>query len=237
MSLCPQCQSQNRDGAAICRTCGTPLVAKGPRMCPSGRHPMDPSWTDCPYCRNAGAPQEVGAGRPRTMVEPEAPAGRGRQRTMIEESGGGPAPLLQPQGQSRRGGTKFMSEGAESAPPDPLAVSRPVAVRKIVAVLATYSWKPEGQVFPIYEGRNFIGSSTECEVSLGSDPQMSGKHATLIYRNGIFMLDDANSMNGTFLNELDVLEKQRLTNYVQFRTGATVWQFIVIDPAGMAAGQ
>lgn len=123
-----------------------------------------------------------------------------------------------------------MTEGQEPPVGDGLAKPHPVIVRKIVAIMVTYSWKPEGEVFPVYEGRNLIGSAPECEVSITSDPQMSGKHATLIFRGGIFLLDDASSMNGTYLDDEDVLEKVRLANYAQIRTGATQWIFVIIAP-------
>jgi len=150
---------------------------------------------------------------------------------MLEEPSGariqGPPPAAPPGGAKRRSSTKFMPEANQEEPSTP----RPAAVtRKMVALLVTYSWREGGQVFPVFEGRNFIGSAEDCEISLGSDPQMSGKHSTIIYRGGIFLLDDANSMNGTFLEEDDVLEKARLTNYSNIRTGATHWRFIIIDP-------
>jgi pSer/pThr/pTyr-binding forkhead associated (FHA) protein len=131
---------------------------------------------------------------------------------------------------AKRGSTKFMTEGQEPSALGGQAKPQPGAIRKIVALLVSYSWKPEGEVFPIFEGRNLIGSALECEVCIGSDPQMSGKHATLIFRSGIFLLDDASSMNGTFLDEEDVLEKVRLGNYAHIRTGATQFVFIVINP-------
>lgn len=240
MSICPKCQSQNRDGASACRICGSPLsvAGGGPRMCPSGRHPMDPSWSECPYCRNAGGvPVNSPSHRPPTMVESDSGSG-GRRRTMMEE-GAGPAPISPPKpGGGRRGPTKFMAEGdAPSTGSEGQPKPAPAAVRKVVAVMVTYSWKPEGQVFAVYEGRNHIGSAPECEVSLASDPQMSSKHATIIYRAGAFMLDDAGSMNGTFLEELDVLEKARVHNYSHLRTGATQWIFIIIQPESASAAE
>lgn len=220
MSNCPKCQSTNREGASICRICGTPLGAPkaGPRMCPAGRHPMDPSWTECPYCRTAAA----AAPRNPTMMEgtsaPAAPAA----------PAGGPAPVPPPVVRPRRSGTQFMPEGVDAP------TAAPAPARKIVAILATWSWKPEGQIFPVYEGRNLIGGAPECEIRMEADPQMSGRHATLVHRGGVFLLDDASSMNGTFLEGSDVLEKTRLANYANIRTGATHWRFVILDPEALA---
>jgi len=187
---------------------------------------MDPSWSECPYCKNAGATSVPASARPRTMMESDSAVPLRRD----EVPAGGPAPVLPPMVRAKRSGTKFMTEGQETPTLDGLARPHPVAVRKIVALLATYSWKPEGEIFPVFEGRNLIGSAPECEVSIGSDPQMSGKHATLIFRSGTYLLDDASSMNGTFLEEEDVVEKVRLSNYAHIRTGATQWIFILINP-------
>lgn len=213
MAICPKCKTNNREGASVCRVCGQALgkAAPGPRMCAAGLHPMDPSWTDCPYCRNTPAPKDVEGTRSL------------RPKTVSERPG--PPPAVPPARGGRRAATQFMAEGPEEGPS-----SRPHATRKIVAVLVTRSWKPEGQIFPVYEGRNFIGSDLSCEVPLDSDPQMSSKHATIVYRGGTFLLDDASSMNGTFLDGRDVLEKTTLENYATIRTGATNWIFIAIAP-------
>ena len=236
MSTCASCHSDNRDGAKNCRICGKPLSSGGARMCPSGRHPMDPSWSECPYCRNAGSSSgSAGSNRGQTLLEAPGAGASGNRRTMLEAppSPGfqGPPPALPPGSSKRRGATKFMPEGNQEEP----GAIRPVApTRKMVALLVTYSWREGGQVFPVFEGRNLIGSSEDCEICMGSDPQISGKHATIIFRAGVFLLDDATSMNGTFLEEVDVLEKVRLKNYCNIRTAATNWRFIIIDPAGLA---
>jgi hypothetical protein len=217
MAICSKCKTNNREGAAVCRVCGQALVkaAPGPRMCAAGLHPMDPSWTDCPYCRNTPAPK--------------APQGEAlRHKTVSEKPLQGPPPAAPPTPRGgRRAATQFMAETPEVTAPE---TSRPHAARKIVAILVTRSWKPEGQLFALFEGRNFIGSDPSCEILLDTDPQMSGKHATIVYRGGTFLLDDANSMNGTFLEGRDVLEKTILENYANIRTGATNWTFIAISP-------
>lgn len=207
----------------MCRNCGQALAdtSIGTRMCPTGRHPMDPSWMDCPYCKNAGGSTVKLPG-----VQDSLEA-MGRRRTVAEDGTGvppGPAPV-EPPTKGRRGATKFMSDDVI-----PSGKTIPEPSREIVAILATYSWKPEGQVFPIFEGRNYLGSGSDCEVSITSDPQMSNQHSTIVYRGGTFLLDDASSMNGTFLGDQDVVDKVRLGNYDRIRTGATQWVFIMIRP-------
>jgi pSer/pThr/pTyr-binding forkhead associated (FHA) protein len=108
----------------------------------------------------------------------------------------------------------------------------PGPVRKAVALLVTYTWRPEGQVMLLREGRNYIGSDPECEIFLPDDPQISGKHATIVYRGTDFWIDDEKSMNGTFVDGDCVEEKRRLPNYARITTGGTVWTFIMIEPPG-----
>jgi hypothetical protein len=111
------------------------------------------------------------------------------------------------------------------------------AGRKIVGVLITYSWRPEGQVFPVYEGRNLIGREPKCEVCLPEDPALSSENSHITFRQR-FMLGDMMSMSGTDLNGEPVEEQFRpLGNYARIRTGSTHWIFIVVDPQPASEGK
>ena len=114
----------------------------------------------------------------------------------------------------------------------PLAAPLPrAAERKILAVLVTYSWKPEGQVFPVREGRNLIGRGEECDIRVLDDPMLSQVNSHVTFRQS-FVLGDMVSMSGTDLNGEPVEEQFRaLGNYAEIRTGSTHWLFVVIDPA------
>jgi hypothetical protein len=100
----------------------------------------------------------------------------------------------------------------------------------VVGVLVTYSWKPEGQVFPVREGRNLIGRGTECEICVPDDPTLSNVNSHITYRKN-FVIGDMVSMSGTDLNGEPVEDKfVPLPNYSTLRTGSTHWTFIVIEP-------
>ena len=109
--------------------------------------------------------------------------------------------------------------------------------RRIVGVLLTYTWKPEGQIFPVREGRNRIGRNPDCEISLPDDPHLSGANSHITYRKN-FTLGDLVSMGGTDLNGDPVEETHvRLPNYGQIRAGSTHFIFIAVDPStGPAIG-
>lgn len=61
---------------------------------------------------------------------------------------------------------------------------------------------PVGKVFPL-SPVTLIGRSTEVDVSL-NDTFLSNEHARLQQQNGVWMLDDLNSTNGTYLNGFEV---------------------------------
>ncbi len=61
---------------------------------------------------------------------------------------------------------------------------------------------PVGKVFPLSPVM-VIGRSTETEVAL-NDTFLSLEHARLERRNGVWVLEDLNSTNGTLLNGFEV---------------------------------
>ncbi|MGH9825439.1 MAG: hypothetical protein ACREDR_19580, partial [Blastocatellia bacterium] len=54
---------------------------RGMRMCPAGRHVMDPGWSDCPYC--GGSPGLA----PANPAGPTPQAVGGRTPTVAENPG------------------------------------------------------------------------------------------------------------------------------------------------------
>ena len=57
----------------------------------------------------------------------------------------------------------------------------------------------KGEDFRLREGQNTIGSESGCDVVL-TDSTISGKHASLRYKEGKFILTDLDSSNGSYLN-------------------------------------
>lgn len=104
------------------------------------------------------------------------------------------------------------------------------SARRIVGVLATWTWNSGGEIFPVCEGSTLLGTSPECEARVSSDPRMSGRHASIVHRGEGFWIDDENSMNGTYVDGALVEEKRRLPDSAVIRTGGTVWRFTVLEP-------
>ncbi len=72
--------------------------------------------------------------------------------------------------------------------------------RRIVGFLITYDIKKNGDVFYLYEGRNVIGSTPECDIVVSNDSMISEKHLTILYRDNQFLFRDEFSTNGTYIN-------------------------------------
>ena len=115
--------------------------------------------------------------------------------------------------------------------------------RKIVGILITFTWQPPGQMFPVREGKNFIGSDKvssdashqDCDVQIKQDERMSGEHALILCRGGVYEIIDQTSSNGTFLSGemLPANQSQKLENYSEIKAGSTLFTFIkVTAPEG-----
>ena len=101
--------------------------------------------------------------------------------------------------------------------------------RKLIGFLVTYSISPNGDFFPLYEGRNFIGRATSGDVCLQGDTMISDKHLSILYRpvDKKFKFKDEQSSNGTFING-ELLDEGELKNFDKILVGATQLLFIAI---------
>lgn len=141
-----------------------------------------------------------------------------------------------PKGVGRRITKVFSSDQPGGRPP----TGQP-DTRKIVGVLITYTWRPEGHLCPIREGKNYIGRGEETpdadhpevNVSVPEDNRMSNPvHALILCRHGRYELIDKESSNGTFLNG-EILQSNvgvDLPDNAEILTGATVWSFVHVQP-------
>jgi len=219
MAYCNVCHTSNPEGAVVCQACKARL--NGPDA--GGQAPRRGTLVE------SSAPSPVRKptidegdryGMPGAMTGPTPGFAPGHRS-------GGMAPV--------RRATEFNidPQRAESAAragakPGP----EPGKVRRIVGVLITYTWTDQGQVFPLFEGRNRIGRDpSQCEIAIPQDESLSNVNSHIIYRKN-FVIGDEVSMNGTYVDGEPVeTQYHPLRNYAQVRTGATVWTFIAIQPA------
>ena len=216
---CPKCKTKNEEGARFCMSCRQPFTDTGGRqgrLCPAGRHTMDPNWTHCPYCE-----AEAQAAAPRVSV-PEK-----QERPMRNRTAFGDEP------DDRRRVTRAEEEPVRpprEQPRNPTPVDSAENNARIVAVLITYSRMPGGEVFPVREGKTYIGSGetrfeAACDILFPDDRKMSSEHALIIYRQGKYHIYDQQSVNGTWIDGQDV-QQMELPNYAQLKLGSTQFTFI-----------
>ena len=111
----------------------------------------------------------------------------------------------------------------------PDAQGRMVEGRKLVGFLVCYNRFPNGKAFNIYEGRNYVGRDSKCDICVPDDNQMSSRHMSILYRSvdNKFKFRDEQSSNGTFVNK-NLLDDGELENYDIIRVGSTLFIFIAI---------
>lgn len=196
---------------------------------------LDRHWTECPYCK-----REVEALTVNYIPDPPE-----EENTPMSDTKGPRNPTRVEQPVSRRE-TKY-----QPAPPSPsdrpagsaersFVKPNPVDNRKIVGVLASYSWKAEGQVFHVREGRTHIGAGNikedvahrEVDVHCPSDDLMSEDHAVILVQQKKFWIRDLDSTNGTELNgqQLPPDAAVELPNSSEIKVGRTIFTFLKIEP-------
>jgi len=101
--------------------------------------------------------------------------------------------------------------------------------KKLTGFLVTYSLSPNGEFFPLFEGKNIIGRSESANVSIQSDSGISDRHLSILYRavDRKFKFKDEQSSNGTFINE-QLLDDGELKNLDMIRVGTTRLLFMEI---------
>ena len=103
------------------------------------------------------------------------------------------------------------------------------ARKKLTGFLVTFSHSPNGQFFPLYEGKNFVGRSAKSTVSIQDDSSISENHLSILYRtvDKKFKFKDEQSSNGTFVNG-ELIDEGVLKNNDMIRLGATLLLFMEI---------
>lgn len=217
------------------------------KTCPNG-HVYDPGiyGDQCPLCP-AGVSAPMGAG-PETHLGTAPSFGGANASGMHTHIAGGPQPMQvqgYPQGQQmgvpnvdHTGSTRLRPQEmpAQNGVGGHTVIRRPQAPgnaknasRKLVGFLVSYNRDPNGRSYNIYEGRNFVGRDSSCDICVSDDDQMSGRHLSILYRNvdNKFKFRDEQSSNGTFVNK-ELLDDGELQNYDIIRAGSTLFIFIAI---------
>lgn len=95
----------------------------------------------------------------------------------------------------------------------------------VVGWFVAMSGPQKGEDFRVREGQNTIGSASDADIVL-HDPAISGKHASLRYKDQKFTITDLDSTNGTFLNDrTDPIAREELKDNDIVRLGEVTLKF------------
>ena len=72
-------------------------------------------------------------------------------------------------------------------------------------------------------GKNIVGTAADSDIVL-TDQYMSSRHAVIRYEDGIFVIVDLDSTNGTYVND-DRCSKEELIDNDRLRVGRTELKF------------
>lgn len=108
----------------------------------------------------------------------------------------------------------------------------PVAVQRQYRIEVT-NGRDCGREFLLAPTMMKIGRQPDCFIRL-SDRKVSREHAILQYkaREKRYILEDAQSTNGTFLNGRRI-RREYIRSGDEIRVGETVMRFLIVEPDGM----
>jgi len=164
---------------------------KGFTKCHNG-HYYKEELPSCPYCHNGNKSAE--------NVDP-----KGKMQIYTESNEENKTRVIIPQNSISQldNRTVFGEEVVAEIEGKEVVKREYRSSRKLVGWLVSYSINPLGVDFRLYEGRNLIGRDVECNISV-PDKMMSGKHATILFKNDKYKIKDELSSHGTFVNEKDI---------------------------------
>jgi hypothetical protein len=171
--------------------------------CASCGYPMKPGDMECPVCG--------------------IPFAGNQQAPVVEKAASQAPPPPPPPPPPVKKGTMIQSAHVEKETP------ADTERRKLTGFLVTYSHTPNGEFFPHYEGKNSIGRSEECNVTIQNDTKVSEKHLSILYRtvDRKFKFKDEQSSNGTFING-ELTDEGELKNLDKIGVGNTLLLFMEI---------
>ena len=190
MTRCPNCSADLPNGRTACARCGA-VVATDP-----------PTEADDPAAVGRADPTAVDplpAPLPARMVEPIRP--------MLPEDGSSVIPgltFVRLPAASHSGAT---AEDLAVTPSAKTVASRPSVSAEQGTLLRVVRGERLSAVYPLLGGRNLIGRSAEKPVDIDligqeADDQIwsSRQHAVIKVDQGVMVIEDLNSLNGTFVN-------------------------------------
>ena len=95
----------------------------------------------------------------------------------------------------------------------------------VVGWLVAMNGEHKGEDFRLVEGQQVIGSGADANILL-RDATISGRHASVRYKDQKFYLTDLDSSNGTYLNDADAsISREELKDNDMVRFGDATFKF------------
>lgn len=190
MMSCPICQLENAPDVETCIRCGHRLIdLEAPATL---RDPPNVRMTDSDDPGSVVGTTPL----PAPMIEPIAP------ELAMPVTALPPGSVLQ----------KGLPAGGSGLQPAAITARAPVAAAMVEIVAAdprliVVRGERLNAAYPILDGKNYIGRSSEQPVDIDLDGQeaveriwTSRQHAVITWDRGELVLEDLNSLNGTFVN-------------------------------------
>lgn len=180
------------------------------KKCTKG-HYYDQSLGSCPYCTKIDAVNNNSAtcdptdveGQPTTIMDGPSIGNNGGQRPCRPDDP--TIPNANPPYNESGTRTMFMDSMDENGK------MKTRDYRMLVGWLVSYTLDSRGVDFKLFEGRNIIGQSAKCQITL-QDSTVSGTHCVILFRAGKFSIKDEQSTHGTFVNGEDIELEPRYLN-------------------------
>ncbi|MBX7236108.1 MAG: FHA domain-containing protein [Caldilineales bacterium] len=99
----------------------------------------------------------------------------------------------------------------------------------VLGWLVVQSGPRAGEQLKLRAGANVVGRDGRASQLLVEESSVSGEHAKIRWENGVFVIYDLASTNGTFVNDRRI-EKQRLMDGDKVRMGRMEFTFKQLDP-------
>src|SRR5262245_32671009 len=134
-------------------------------------------------------------------------------------------------GKGKKGGDEG---GPKAAAPEPEAnfgdktqfiqvVGEETEFKPVVGWLVALNGTLKGHDFRIRDGKNVIGTAADTDIVL-TDQYMSARHAVIRHEEGMFVIVDLDSTNGTYVND-QRCSKEELIDNDRVRLGRTEMKF------------
>jgi pSer/pThr/pTyr-binding forkhead associated (FHA) protein len=114
------------------------------------------------------------------------------------------------------------SDRTQILQPSPTTKKIPLRFQASVVIVQGYG---EGMEYPIDKAYAVIGRSANAQVRI-KDALVSREHAVIVYHEGIFLLKDLDSTNGTHMRGTSIRQR-KLRHGDKFQVGDTMLQFIL----------